>query len=343
MPALAHKICVAPMMECTDRHQRYFMRLITRFVVLYTEMIPVAALLNGDRQRLLRFDESEHPVAVQLGGSDRAALRDCAKLAEDFGYDEVNINVGCPSPRVSAGRFGACLMDEPDIVADSVARMREAVDIPVTVKTRIGLDHDESASRLYRLVSRVEQAGCTTVVVHARNAWLNGLSPKQNRDVPPLRYPVVHALKQDFPHLEIVVNGGIRDLRDVHEQLRHCDGVMLGREAYANPFLLADADREFFAAGHPAGTREAVLYRFLPYLERQLAEGVPLSAVTRHILGLYRGVPGARAWRRALSERSRAKRADAGTLREVVHLLTAGAPAPSGHSSAEGAAAVSAG
>ncbi len=215
MPELSHKVCVAPMMECTDRHQRYFMRLITRCAVLYTEMIPVAALLHGDPRRLLRFDRSEHPVAVQLGGSDPADLAAGAKLGEAFGYDEVNLNVGCPSPRVSAGRFGACLMDEPELVADSVAHMRAAVAIPVTVKTRIGLDRDESVARLYALIERVQQAGCRTVVVHARNAWLDGLSPKENRAVPPLRHEVVHALKRDFPHLEIVINGGICDLRDV--------------------------------------------------------------------------------------------------------------------------------
>jgi tRNA-dihydrouridine synthase A len=327
MPGLSHKICVAPMMECTDRHQRYFMRLITCHAVLYTEMITAAALLNGDRGRLLRFDGSEHPVALQLGGSDPASMASCARMGEDFGYDEININVGCPSPRVSAGRFGACLLDEPQTIAECVAAMRGAVDIPVTVKTRIGLDRDESATRLYELVGLARQAGCSTFIVHARNAWLDGLSPKQNRDVPPLRYEAVHTLKHDFPQLEIVINGGIRDMRDVHEHLRHCDGAMLGREAYANPYLLIGVDREFYGAGGEWQTRAAIMQRFLPYVERQIAEGVPLSAITRHILGLYRGRPGARAWRQTVCANSRAPGAGATTLRAAVALIEEWAPA----------------
>ncbi|MDH3714013.1 MAG: tRNA dihydrouridine(20/20a) synthase DusA [Gammaproteobacteria bacterium] len=321
MPGLSHRICVAPMMECTDRHQRYFMRLITRYAVLYTEMITVAALLNGDRGRLLRFDRSEHPVALQLGGSDHVNMASCARLGEDFGYDEININVGCPSPRVSAGRFGACLLYEPETIAECVAAMCGAVDIPVTVKTRIGLDRDESATRLYELVGLAGQAGCTTFIVHARNAWLDGLSPKQNRDVPPLRYEAVHALKRDFPQLEIVINGGIRDMRDVRGHLHHCDGAMLGREAYANPYLLIDVDREFYGADGEPQTRAAILRRLLPYVERQIAEGVPLSAITRHILGLYRGRPGARVWRRKVCEGSRVPGAGAATLREIASLV----------------------
>jgi len=305
------------MMECTDRHQRYFMRLITRHAVLYTEMITTAALLNGDRERLLRFDESEHPVALQLGGSDRAQMATCARFGEDAGYDEININVGCPSPRVSAGRFGACLMDEPRVIAESVAAMRRAVNIPVTIKTRIGLDRDESAARLYELVKLAVQAGCTTFIVHARNAWLDGLSPKQNRDIPPLRYDVVHTLKRDYPQLEILINGGIRGLHDVREHLRHCDGAMLGREAYANPYLLAEVDREFYGAGGEPPTREAIMNRLLPYVERQVAAGVRLNAITRHILGLYRGQPGARLWRQRICENGRGPGADAATLREI--------------------------
>jgi len=311
------------MMDCTDRHQRYFMRLITRHAVLYTEMITTAAILNGDRRRLLSYDASEHPLALQLGGSSPADLRTCARVGEDYGYDEININVGCPSPRVSAGRFGACLMAEPQLIARSVADMRSAVDVPVTIKTRIGLDRDESATRLHELVDLACQAGCTTFIVHARNAWLDGLSPKQNREIPPLRHAVVHELKLAYPRLQIVINGGIRDMREVRDHLRHCDGVMLGREAYTNPYLLSNVDRDFYATVGEAQTRDAILRRLLPYVERQTAAGVPLNAITRHILGLYRGRPGGRAWRQRLCESSRAADADASTLREAARLVEA--------------------
>ncbi len=311
------------MMDCTDRHQRFFMRLITRHAVLYTEMITTAAILNGDRQRLLEFDASEHPVALQLGGSNVADLATCARIGEEYGYDEININVGCPSPRVSAGRFGACLMDEPELIAEAVAAMRAAVDAPVTIKTRIGLDHDETTRRLVQLVALAGQAGCSTFIVHARNAWLQGLSPKQNREIPPLRYAVVHELKRANPQLQIVINGGIRNMQDVTEHLRHCDGVMLGREAYANPYLLINVDRDFYGAPGETPSRDAVMQRLLPYVERQTAQGVPLNAITRHILGLYHGLPGARAWRRQICESSRRAGASADALQEAARLVEA--------------------
>ncbi len=327
-PAPDRRLCVAPMMERTDRHQRYFLRLITRRTLLYTEMIVAEALVRGDAERLLRFDPAEHPVALQLGGSDPRVMAAGARAGAEAGYDEVNVNVGCPSERVRAGAFGACLMAEPARVADCVAEMAAAVRVPVTIKTRVGLDREESTARLYALVEQCALAGCRTFIVHARNAWLKGLSPKQNRSVPPLRYPVVHALKRDFPDLEIVLNGGVRDLAGVAEHLCHCDGVMLGREAYANPYLLAGADREVFGEPVDAPERETVWSRYLPYLEREVAEGVPLSAITRHLMGLYQGRPGARAWRRRLS--AAAQGAGVEALRGPVRI--AGAVAASGGS-----------
>lgn len=290
------------MMDLTDRHARAFLRLLSRHTRLYTEMITTGALIHGDRQRFLAFDPSEHPVAIQLGGSDPAELAACARMAEAAGYDEVNLNVGCPSDRVQSGRFGACLMAEPALVADGVAAMRAAVTIPVTVKTRIGIDRDETTDRLYALVEAVRTAGCRTLIIHARKAWLDGLSPKENREIPPLRYPVVHALKRDFPELTIVVNGGISTVEACAEQLRDVDGVMLGREAYYNPWLLASVDPVLFGESAPVASRSEVVERFMPYVIARHREGVPVSAMTRHILGLYQAVPGARLWRRTLSE-----------------------------------------
>ncbi len=290
------------MMDLTDRHARVFLRLLSRRARLYTEMITTGALIHGDRERFLAFDPSEHPLAIQLGGSDPTDLAACARMAEDAGYDEVNLNVGCPSDRVQSGRFGACLMAEPGLVAEGVAAMRAVVKIPVTVKTRIGIDRDESTERLYALVKAVRTAGCHTLVIHARKAWLDGLSPKENREVPPLRYPVVHALKRDFPDLTVVVNGGLATLAECPEHLEHVDGVMLGREAYYNPWLLAAVDPVLFGEPAPVASRVDAVERLMPYVEAQLAEDVPLSAITRHMLGLYQAVPGARSWRRTLSE-----------------------------------------
>jgi tRNA-dihydrouridine synthase A len=290
------------MMDCTDRHERYFLRLISKHTRLYTEMVTTGALLHGDRERFLGFDALEHPIGVQLGGSDAAALAACARMAEQRGYDEVNLNVGCPSPRVQAGRFGACLMAEPALVAECVARMRAAVDIPVTVKTRIGVDSHDSYDELGRFVETIALAGCRTIIVHARKAWLKGLSPKQNREVPPLRYDMVRRLKTDFPRSDIVLNGGITRITEVAEHLRVFDGVMLGREAYRNPYMLAPVDQMFFGETGPAPARNELVSRYLPYVQSQLEQGVYLSHMTRHMLGLYQGQPGAKAWRRYLSQ-----------------------------------------
>ena len=303
MPS-THRFCVAPMMDWTDRHDRYFLRLITRRPRLYTEMVTTGAVIHGDRDHLLGFDVSEHPVALQLGGSDPGDLACAAAIGADRGYDEINLNVGCPSDRVQSGRFGACLMAEPDLVADGVAAMRAAVSIPVTVKHRIGIDRQDSYAELVRFVGTVASSGCGVFIVHARKAWLQGLSPKQNREVPPLDYAVVHRLKADFPELTFVVNGGIQTLDAAEEQLQRADGVMLGRAAYQNPYLLAQVDRRFFADPHPVPSRHQVVTALLPYIERHLQSGGKLKHVTRHILGLFQGCPGARAWRRHLSEQA---------------------------------------
>jgi tRNA-dihydrouridine synthase A len=300
--AAPHRLCLAPMLEWTDRHFRFFLRLISRRVFLYTEMLTTGAVLRGDRWRLLEYDPSEHPVGLQLGGSDPAALAECARIAAGLGYDEVNLNVGCPSDRVQNGRFGACLMAEPELVAECVAAMRQAVAIPVTVKTRIGIDDIDSYEALAYFVQTVAAAGCATFIIHARKAWLKGLSPKENREVPPLRYDVARQVKQDFPGLEIILNGGILTLDECAAHLLDFDGVMLGRAAYHNPYCLAEADRLLFGDGHPALDRHEVLEAFLPYVERELARGARLQGISRHILGLFHGVPGGKQWRRHLSE-----------------------------------------
>ncbi len=298
------------MLDWTDRHCRYFHRLLTRHALLYTEMVTTGALLHGDRERFLRFDPAEHPLALQLGGSDPEALARCASMAVDFAYDEVNLNVGCPSDRVQNGRFGACLMAEPDLVAECVAAMRENVTIPVTVKCRIGIDDRDSYSELQHFIATVAAAGCRTFIIHARKAWLNGLSPKQNREIPPLRYDDVYRIKQDLPDLQIVINGGIVSLEQAHGLLECVDGVMIGRAAYHNPYLLAGVDRLFFDGYLPVKTRQEVIMEFVPYVQRQLSQGVRLHSMTRHILGLFHGEPGARGWRRHLSEHACRRDAD---------------------------------
>jgi tRNA-dihydrouridine synthase A len=297
-----HRLCLAPMLEWTDRHFRYFLRLVSKRIFLYTEMVTTGAVLHGDRARLLQYDASEHPVALQLGGSDPAALADCARIAEDFGYDEVNLNIGCPSDRVQSGRFGACLMAEPELVAECVAVMRRAVAIAVTVKTRIGIDERDSYAELAHFVGTVGQGGCSTFIIHARKAWLQGLSPKENREIPPLRYDMARQLKADFPQFEIVLNGGIANLQESLGHLQTFDGVMLGRCAYHNPYGLAEADSLLFADSHPIPFRHDILQAFLPYVERELAQGVRLQSISRHILGLFHAAPGGRLWRRHLSE-----------------------------------------
>lgn len=317
-PAHPHRFCVAPMMDCTDRHARYLLRLLSARARLYTEMVTPGALLHGDRARLLGFDPREHPLAIQLGGSDPATLATCARLAQDEGYDEVNLNVGCPSDRVQSGRFGACLMAEPSLVGDCVAAMSAAVSIPVTVKTRVGIDRDRSTDRLYLLADAVQAAGCRTLIVHARNAWLDGLSPKENRDIPPLRYPVVHDLKRARPGLAVVINGGLTTIEACRVQLAQVDGVMLGRAAYHDPWLLAGVDAALFGEPRPLA-RRGIVEAMIGYAARQRATGTPLAAITRHLLGLYHGQPGARLWRRTLAEGSRA--AGAGT--EVIRAALA--------------------
>ena len=290
------------MMDWTDRHERAFLRTISRRTLLYTEMVTTGAILHGDRDRFLAFDAMEHPVALQLGGSDPADLAFAAREGAARGYDEVNLNLGCPSDRVQRGRFGACLMTEPALVADCVAAMIGAVDIPVTVKTRIGVDDIDSYEALTAFVEKIAGAGCGSFTIHARKAWLSGLSPKQNREVPPLRYEVVYDLKRDFPDLEIVLNGGVQSLAEARDHLATVDGVMIGRAAYQTPYILAEADRMIFGETAAPKSREEIVTDFLPYVERQLTKGVPLKSITRHMLGLFNGLPGARAWRRCLAE-----------------------------------------
>lgn len=301
---------VAPMLDWTDRHERYFLRLISRHALLYTEMITTGAIIHGERSRFLEFNEEEHPVAIQLGGSNPADLAECAKMAEQQGYDEINLNVGCPSDRVKSGMFGACLMAKPQLVAECIHGMQSVVEIPVTVKHRIGIDENDSVEELFEFVDVVAKSGCKTFIVHARKAWLNGLSPKENRDIPPLRYDVVYQLKQSMPELEIIINGGINDLQTAQQQLQHVDGVMMGREVYHNPYILAEVDQLMYGATNPILSREEIFHAFLPYVEAELAKGTRLHAMSRHILGLFNGLPGARKWRRYVSEN--APRADAG-------------------------------
>ena len=298
----SHRFCVAPMMEWTDRHCRYFLRLISRRAFLYTEMVTADAVLYGNRERVLGFSPEEHPVGLQLGGSDAGKLAEAARIGAAYGYDEINLNIGCPSDRVQSGRFGACLMAEPDLVAECVAAMGDASPLPVTVKCRIGIDDQDAEESLDRFIGQVAEAGCRTFIVHARKAWLKGLSPKENRDVPPLDYERVLRLKQRRPDLEIVLNGGIEFFANAESHLPEVDGVMLGRAAYADPYLLAEVDGALFGSNATPPSRLDVLDRFVPYVEAQLAKGARLNQMTRHILGLFHGQPRARAFRRHLAE-----------------------------------------
>ena len=294
---------VAPMMDWTDRHCRYLHRLLSRHALLYTEMVTTGALIHGDVERHLRFHAEEHPVALQLGGSEPADLAHCASVGEQWGYDEINLNCGCPSERVQRGAFGACLMNEPQLVADCVKAMVDVVQVPVTVKHRIGIDKDESYAFVRDFIGTVADAGCKVFIVHARNAWLKGLSPKENREIPPLRYAVVRQLKQDFPHLTIAINGGFNTDALVQEELQHLDGVMVGREAYHNPWWLARWDALYFGAPETTLTREAVEAAMVEYMVREAAEhGTHWYSIARHMLGLRHGLPGARRWRQAWSD-----------------------------------------
>ena len=304
---LDRRLAVAPMMQCTDRHCRAFHRLLTRRTLLYTEMVTANAVLHGERAKLLDFAPEEHPVALQLGGADPEALAEAARVAERWGYDEVNLNVGCPSDRVQNATFGACLMARPELVADCVAAMRAAVEtIPITVKTRIGIDHSDDDAFLRRFVDTVaERGGCSVFIIHARKAWLQGLSPRENREKPPLNHARVHALKRERPELDILTNGGVADLDGAAEHLDHLGGVMLGRAAYDHPWLLADADRRIFDAPNPVASRAEVVDGLTAHARALRAAGTPVRALTRHALGLCSGMPGARRWRRHLSEAAR--------------------------------------
>jgi tRNA-dihydrouridine synthase A len=323
-PALAHRFCVAPMMDWTDRHCRFFLRQFSRRALLYTEMVTTGALIHGDLQRHLDFDPEEQPLALQIGGSEPDELARAAHLGERWGYREINLNCGCPSERVQRGAFGACLMAEPALVADCVRAMQDAVSVPITVKHRLGLDRDTDYGFVHRFVATVASAGCRTFVVHARNAWLKGLSPKENRDVPPLRYADAYRLKRDFPDLEVVINGGFQALAPALAQLRHVDGVMVGRAAYHHPTLLAGVDAAFYDDDRLVPSRAEVAERMFAYARAKVTEGVPLRAITRHLIGLYHGQPGARAWRRMLSDPARLGANDPALIVEAMEVAEAG-------------------
>lgn len=302
------------MLDWTDRYCRYFLRLISSHVLLYTEMVTTGAILHGNRARFLDFDPSEHPVALQLGGSEPEALAQCAKLGEAWGYDEINLNVGCPSDRVQSGRFGACLMLTPELVADCVKAMRDQVAIDVTVKHRIGVDNQDSYQALCDFVGKVSDAGCETFIVHARKAWLQGLSPRENREVPPLHYETVHQLKRDFADLQIIINGGITNLEQVEQNLKQVDGVMIGREAYNNPWILSQADSLIYGSEGSPASRHQIIESMIPYIDQELSAGTPINRITRHILGLFQGLPGAKKWRRMLSEEAHKDGADSSLI-----------------------------
>ncbi len=321
------RFCIAPMLDWSDRHCRVFWRLLSRRAVLYTEMITTGALLHGDVQRHLQFNDCEHPVALQLGGSDPAALAASAELAQQWSYDEVNLNCGCPSDRVQNGAFGACLMAEPARVADGVRAMKSACSLPVTVKHRIGIDHQEGYGPLRDFVGAIAEAGCDAAIVHARKAWLQGLSPKENREVPPLDYAMVHRLKQDFPNLEIIINGGIQSLDEAASQLSQVDGIMMGRSAYQNPYLLAEVDQRFFGDTANGSSRLQVLEALLPYIEAELQRGTRLNHISRHVLGLFNGQPGAKLFRRHLSQHAHLPSADTDVMREAMDLVARAAEA----------------
>jgi len=316
-----YRFSIAPMMDWTDRHCRVFHRRLTRHARLYTEMVTTGAVIHGDRRRLLGFDACEHPLALQLGGSDPTELALAASIGEDFGYDEINLNVGCPSDRVKDGRFGACLMAEPALVAEGVAAMKQKVSIPVTVKCRIGIDDQDPEVSLDRLADAVIAAGADALIVHARKAWLNGLSPKENRDIPPLDYGRVYRLKTRLPQVPVIINGGVGTIEEARDHLAFVDGVMLGRAAYQEPWRLLTVDRELFGAEAPLGTMHKAIESLVPYIERQLSRGVRLHAITRHLVGAFHGVRGARAFRRHLSENAVRSGAGVAVLREALALV----------------------
>ncbi len=302
MKTLNRTICIAPMMAYTDRHFRFLLRLISQHTVLYTEMVTAQAIVNGDKSYLLDFSKEEHPVALQLGGSNPAQLAEAAKIGEQWGYDEINLNVGCPSERVQSGCFGAALMKEADLVAGCIKAMRESVSIPVTIKMRLGVDDYDSDDFLYEFVRKIRDTGCTVFIIHARKAWLKGLSPKENREVPPLQYDRVYQLKKLFPELEIIINGGIQTHNEAVAHLKQIDGVMVGRVACANPYWLSTVDQQFYATNTDIKSRSEIIAQYLPYILKHTVRGVPIRHMTKHLIGLYQGEKGARAWRRKLSE-----------------------------------------
>ena len=314
-----HRLCVAPMLHCTDRHYRYLARLLTKHSMLYTEMITTGALIHGDCQQLLKIDPCEHPVALQLGGSSISDMEKCAEYAAEYDYDEININVGCPSSRVQAGKFGACLMLEPQVVANCIQAIKAATHIEATVKTRIGVDNHDSYQDLRCFVETVASAGCVTFIVHARKAFLSGLSPKENRTVPPLRYEYVYRLKRDFPGLRFILNGGLSNKTAILSHLEHVDGVMIGREAYENPYFLAEADTMLFNT-EPL-SRHKVIKEYKRYMQQQLEDGVPMRMLARHISGLFNGISGAKAWRRCLGEYASKKNAGLETVCKAEKLV----------------------
>ena len=322
MGIVNRRFCIAPMLDCTDRHERYFLRLFSPNILLYSEMITTSAILHGDRDYLLSFDRTEHPIAVQLGGSDPGVLAQVARICEDYGYDEINLNVGCPSDRVQSGAFGACLMAQPALVADCVRAMKSATTLPITVKHRTGIDDQDSWDELVDFTRQQLEAGVDALIIHARKAWLKGLSPKQNRDIPPLQYDWVYRLKALFPDAEMIINGGIKTLAESRLHLEHMDGVMLGREPYANPYLLAEVDSEIFGAETaPAPSRLQILRAYYPYVERQLQQGLALNHITRHLMGLFHGQPNGRLWRRYLSENANRRGAGIEVLEQAADLV----------------------
>ena len=317
----AHRLSVAPMMDWTDMDFRYLCRLISRHTLLYTEMVTTGALIHGDKARFLKHHPDEYPLALQLGGCDPQALAECAVMAEDAGFQEVNVNIGCPSDRVQNGAFGACLMAEPELVARGVEAMKKATNLPVTVKTRLGIDHQDSYEFLHQFVHEINEAGADALILHARKAWLQGLSPKQNRNVPPLDYSRVYQIKQDFPALHVDVNGGIESLEQAEAHLNEVNGVMIGRAVYNQPYLLAEADKRLFADERLIPSQHEIVEQMLPYIEQRMYEGRPLKSITRHMLGLFQGQTGARRWRRHLSENAHLPGADINVIREALKLV----------------------
>jgi tRNA-dihydrouridine synthase A len=313
-----YPVSIAPMMDYTDRHFRYFMRQISKKTLLYTEMITTPAIKYGNRHKLLDFSPEEHPVSLQLGGDNPTELAECAKIGEDWGYDELNLNVGCPSPRVQNGNFGACLMTQPELVAKIIATMQKAVTIPVTVKHRIGVDNCDSYDDLAKFVRIVSESGCQKFIVHARKAWLQGLSPKENRTIPPLRYNDVYRLKRDFPHLTIEINGGITTLEQVREHLKFVDGVMIGRAACDHPYLFATVDQEFYQDSSQPPSRQEVIQAMLPYIDYWVAQGVKLNSIIRHLLQIFAGEPGTKVWKRYLAENAHLESANSQVIRSAL-------------------------